>query len=127
MQEFNNTGVLFAISDYIGKKNIWEAYPIQRKHYHANEEQINEMTEHGFEIGSHSKTHKYLPYLKKEDILSELNVSKQYLEETFKTEIISCCYPYGGYSKKVLSVSKSAGYIYGMGNRWNGLRYTFQN
>ena len=116
MKDFNFKGVLFIISDFIGRINLWEAYPIQRKHYHANDKEINEMLENGFEIGSHSKTHKFLPYLNKEDIFSEVNESKQFLEETFQTDIITCCYPYGGYSERVISVAKSVGYIYGMGN-----------
>ena len=116
MKNLNFRGVLFIISDYIGKKNLWEAYPIQRNFYHANVQEINDMLDTGFEIGSHSKTHQFLPYLDNESIINELNDSKHFLEKTFRTDIISCCYPYGGYSGKVINLTQSAGYSYGMGN-----------
>jgi peptidoglycan/xylan/chitin deacetylase (PgdA/CDA1 family) len=116
MKNFKFKGVLFVVSDYIGKRNDWEAYPIQRKHYHASKDEIKEMYENGFEIGSHSKTHQYLPHLNSEGVQSELSRSKQYLEKTFKTDIITCCYPYGGYNNQVLNSAKSCGYTFGMGN-----------
>jgi peptidoglycan/xylan/chitin deacetylase (PgdA/CDA1 family) len=116
MKEFGFKGVLFVVSDYIGKRNDWEAYPIQRQHYHANKEEISEMLQYGFEIGSHCKTHQFLPHLSREDIKSELQESKQFLENIFKTEIVTCCYPYGGCSDKVVGIAKSLDYKYGTGN-----------
>jgi peptidoglycan/xylan/chitin deacetylase (PgdA/CDA1 family) len=120
MKKLNFKGVLFVISDYIGKKNLWEAYPIQRNFYHANEDEINELIINGFELGSHSKSHNYLPYLSNEIISNELTESKHFLESTFKTEIITCCYPYGGYNRQVIKIAQTKGYRFGMGN----LRYT---
>lgn len=116
MKEFNFLGLLLIISDYIDKKNDWEAYSIQRQYYHANKDEIAEMLEYGFEIGSHSKTHKYLPYLNSIKIGTELNESKIILEKTFDTNIYTCCYPYGGYNAKVIKVAEDSGYKYGMGN-----------
>ena len=116
MKEFNFKGVLFVVSDYLGKKNDWEAYPIQRKHYHANKDEIGEMQKFGFEIGSHCRTHRYLPQLSRAEIEKELQGSKQDLEDTFKTEIITCCYPYGGYNKQVADIAKDLDYKFGTGN-----------
>jgi len=116
MMDHKFPGVLFVISDYMGKKNNWEAYPIQRKYYHANEDEISEMLENDFEVGSHGKTHQFLPYLSREDIQLELIESKQLLENKFETDVITCCYPYGGYNGHVTMIAKSAGYSYGMGN-----------
>ena len=35
MKEYNYRGIIFVISDYIGKRNDWEAYSIQRNFFHA--------------------------------------------------------------------------------------------
>jgi peptidoglycan/xylan/chitin deacetylase (PgdA/CDA1 family) len=116
MKEFNFKGVLFVISEFIGKKNTWEAYSIQRKHYHANMHEISDMQEYGFEIGSHCRSHRFLPHLSREEVKNELEDSKQYLEKIFNTNIISGCYPYGGYNKEVIGIAKSVKYKYGTGN-----------
>jgi len=116
MKEFGYKGILFIISDYIGKRNDWEAYSLQRKYIHAGTEDISEMHKNGFEIGSHGKTHKFLPHLNNSDIRSELEDSKHYLEYNFNNTIICCCYPYGGYNNNVSNVAQYSGYKYGVGN-----------
>jgi peptidoglycan/xylan/chitin deacetylase (PgdA/CDA1 family) len=116
MKEYDYNGVLFVISDFIGKINQWEAYPIQRKHLHAAKNEITEMQRAGFEIGSHCKSHKFLPYLKRKDIEAELLESKQVLEKIFNIKVLTCCYPFGGYNEKIISITDSAGYKFGVGN-----------
>ncbi len=116
MRKFNYSGVLFVISDYIGKINSWEAYKIQRNFQHADLGMIKAMLDYGFEIASHGKTHEYLPFLSTEKTKNELNESKSFLEKTFNTEIISFCYPYGRYSNKVIEQVTDAGYKCASGN-----------
>lgn len=116
MKEFNFLGLLLVISDYMGKRNDWEAYPVQRKYSHANKDEIAEMLKYGFEIGTHSATHRYLPHQNKNFIENEFVESKKNLEKTFTTNIFACCYPYGGYNDIVIKCAREAGYRYGMGN-----------
>lgn len=116
MQDFNYRGVIFVISDYIGKMNNWEAYAVQRNHLHANADEIKEMLQNGFEIGSHSKNHKFLPLMNAKEIEEELNVSKKILENNFNVKIKSFCYPFGGYNKRVVSITDKCGFDFGVGN-----------
>lgn len=57
-------------------------------------EELTELQEHGWEIGSHGVTHRSLLRLNDEEIIYELSESKRILEEKFGP-IISYAYPYG--------------------------------
>ena len=116
MKERNFKGVLFVLADYIGKYNTWEAFPVQRKFKHADNEEIIEMAEYGFEIASHGLTHSCLPYLSSENISNEVNESKSKLEKLFRKKLITFCYPYGKYSKKVISRLQKSDYKFATSN-----------
>lgn len=116
MRKFNFKGVLFVVTDYIGKMNSWEAYKIQRQYPHADMEMIRSMFDYGFEIASHGKTHEYFPFLSPDKIRNELHDSKCFLEDAFQQEIFSFCYPYGRFSKNAVEQVSNIGYKYAAGN-----------
>ena len=62
------------------------------------------------EIGSHTLTHADLPYKSDAQVFDEVVLSKRILEEHFHRAITSFCYPYGGYSDKIVQVVRQAGY-----------------
>ena len=73
-------------------------------------DQIQTLVSEGWEIGSHTCTHKYLGKLKNDEIVNELLFSKQMLEEIINSEVTSFAPPYGIIDKRVLEISKSIGY-----------------
>lgn len=119
MVKYNYRGVLFVISNFIGKKSSWEAYQIQKKYNHASVSQLKEMQMSGFEIASHSESHPYLPALSKTDAFKEVDESKKKLEDIFDENIYTFCYPYGRYSTKVIDQVAKAGYKFATGNMYN--------
>jgi len=68
--------------------------------------QIKELSEAGFEIGSHSLSHKMLTTLSNEEIEKELKESKELLEKNYNITINSFAYPYGKYNGDIIKLAK---------------------
>lgn len=102
--------IVFPIVDYIGKYNTWDSSFYLNKYKHLSIDQIKILVNEGWEIGSHTCTHKYLGKLNNDEISSELSLSKQKLEEIINNEVTSFAPPYGIIDKRVLEISKSVGY-----------------
>jgi peptidoglycan/xylan/chitin deacetylase (PgdA/CDA1 family) len=116
MDKYGFKSVVFVVTEYFGKYNLWEAVPFQQKFRHLSIEQITKMRNQGHEIGSHSKMHKYLPILNSSALKEEIEDSKAYLESMLDDKITSFCYPYGRYNDKIKSMVKNAGYKYATSN-----------
>ena len=102
--------IVFPIVDYIGKYNTWDSSFYLNKYKHLTIEQIKILVSEGWEVGSHTCTHTYLGNLNSDQIINELVISKQKLEEIINNEVTSFAPPYGIIDKRVLEISKSAGY-----------------
>lgn len=93
-----------------------------------NWEQVKEMHESGqVSFSSHGAHHKRLRDLSDEEVLSELNESKNMLEDFFSSPVYSFCYPFGACDKRVRGLFKQTDYIFDFGTRkglnnwpWNG-------
>ena len=105
MQDFGFVGLIFPIYNYIGKLNNWDANLGGIKFKHASKEQLNEMINCGWEIGSHSLNHQ--TYLKSQNIADELIASKQKLEKMFLQKVQSFSYPFGRSLNKYKSLVRS--------------------
>lgn len=88
----------YIVTDFIGKKG-W-----------LNWDQLKEMLRYGMEIGSHSCSHHRLLDLKKEDILMELQKSKQVLEDRLGCYIRSFTPPFGLGDQRIMELALEAGY-----------------
>jgi peptidoglycan/xylan/chitin deacetylase (PgdA/CDA1 family) len=116
LSKYNFKSVIFVLTDFLGKYNIWEAATFQQKYRHLSKDQILELSDRGHEIASHGNQHRYLPLLNSKDLKEEIEDSKSYLESLLKEEITTFCYPYGRYSTKILDKVQQAGYAYATSN-----------
>ena len=76
-------------------------------------DEIKEISEMGFEIGSHGVSHTLLSRLDEENQKEELSSSKIFLEKLISQDINSFCYPYGGkksYNEHTLKLLKELNY-----------------
>lgn len=71
---------------------------------------IKQLIKLGWEIGSHSATHKLLTDLKDSELKEEVLESKITLEKSLSIKVKYFAYPKGRYSKEVLSLVKKADY-----------------
>lgn len=108
MKSRNIKGVLCPVVDYIGRMNSWDR-GINR-YAHMNWEQIMELSSNGFDIISHSMSHRDLRKLNDSELAYELIHSKSVLEKKLGRKIEYFIYPYGLYDMRVKRAVKAAGY-----------------
>ena len=81
--------------------------------WYMNEVDILDVNNKGFEIGSHTCSHRLMSRLTDPEIDYELRSSKNILGELSKTEVKSFCFPFGrahSYNSKVLNKLEQSGY-----------------
>jgi peptidoglycan/xylan/chitin deacetylase (PgdA/CDA1 family) len=75
-------------------------------------QQIREMAESSFEIGSHGVTHMILTQIPEHAMKAEVLESKHCIEEQLRVSVGGFSYPNGDYSEEIEALVKTAGYRY---------------
>jgi peptidoglycan/xylan/chitin deacetylase (PgdA/CDA1 family) len=74
--------------------------------------EIAEMVASGLlELGGHGLTHPNLPQLSEAEAAKEISGCKQWLEQTFKVQAPTFCYPFGLFGEREVELVKRAGFI----------------
>jgi len=90
--------ILFVITDRIGTRN------------YLDWQQLREMSENGFEVLSHTLSHRDLELLPENTVREELGRSKQILEQTLGKAVDFVSYPQGSYNRQIESIAREVGY-----------------
>lgn len=99
LEAHNMKAVVYVITNLVGHEG------------YLTLEQLKEMTQRGVEIGSHTANHRPLDELTTEELKHELGASKQYLEWSGISPVLSLSYPNGAYNDEVMKVAKDTGYL----------------
>jgi len=105
-------GIMQRMQDILGSIDYGE---IDR---YLDWQQIREMHEHGIEFGSHACSHRILTRLDRETASTELQQSKQSLQDATGVEIKTIAYPNGDYDNDLGKLTRQAGYEIGFGTRF---------
>ncbi|MFQ5584732.1 MAG: polysaccharide deacetylase family protein [Calditrichia bacterium] len=116
MRRVGFPGVVFVVSGFIGRYNDWDVNPGGTRFPHLNKEQIRELNDAGWEIGSHTMNHVALPFLNTRMMRRELSVSRTVLKNLTGREVKTIAYPFGLYNPRVIEAAKRAGYMFGCRN-----------
>jgi len=100
LQAHHATATFFITPNFIGQAGYLSWYQVKQLH------------EAGMEIGSHSLSHPYSTTLSADQLLTEMQHSKDQIEQHIGTDVKSFAYPYGDYSRQTHQVARSAGYRY---------------
>ncbi|MEL1135094.1 polysaccharide deacetylase family protein [Desulfitobacterium sp. THU1] len=100
--KFGYHGTIFMVTDWIDGAG------------YLKREQLLEMSQAGWQIGSHTKSHPYLNSISTEQIKEELSSSKKILEDLLGTAVNFFAYPYGINNPTIIEQSKEAGYTMGL-------------
>ena len=113
------TATVFVITDFIGRKNDWDLRLSVKPFVHMDEKQLKEISKMGFEVGSHSCSHKDLTRLSRDQASDELDHSKKRLEDLLGREVMSFSFPYGRHDGTAVTLAKEAGYsaLFGLGSK----------
>lgn len=101
LKEFNMKATIFVISSYLNRD------------LYLTSDEINEMSEYGFDIESHTVSHKKLSTLSYKEQLKELKNSKETIENLTHKQVISIAYPEGKYNNDTKKAVADAGYSMG--------------
>jgi peptidoglycan/xylan/chitin deacetylase (PgdA/CDA1 family) len=71
---------------------------------------LREMAADGISIGSHTRTHAYLPSLPRSQIAAEVRDSRHELEDALGRAVLSFSYPQGGWNHSIKDLVAAAGY-----------------
>jgi len=77
-------------------------------------DQVKELIQSGWEIGSHSKTHAHLPAAGT-DLAQEIRMSKLDMEKLLGVKINSFAYPFGEINDEVIRLTSAYGFTSGVG------------
>lgn len=112
---------VFVPTDYAGTERLmaWDGYDEWLETAHEGElacmswDQLGELAERGWEIGSHTCSHPRLSRLAEEEIAAELVESRRVCEQRMHGPCRSIAYPYSDYDPRVLRAAVKAGYQFG--------------
>ncbi|RMF63214.1 MAG: polysaccharide deacetylase family protein [Calditrichaeota bacterium] len=110
LREYGFTATLFVITRFVGRANSWDHNLLGNKSTHCTWSEIREMAEAGWEVGSHTVTHRALPSLTPAQLWFELAYSRVVLENTLGRPVTVLSYPFGKYDRRVIAAAKRAGY-----------------
>lgn len=103
MQKYGFTGTLYLVGNYVGAENYMSV------------EQVLEMHNAGWEVGSHSLNHLDLTKVSADTARAEVIRSKKVLEEMLGIPVLTFAYPFGAYNAAAMDYVKTAGYSGAMG------------
>lgn len=111
-------GTVFAPTAFIGSEapmawpgiEHWIGGPHEPELVPMSWEELGELADAGWEVGSHSRTHARLPELGDEELADELSGSRRECEERLGAPCRSVAYPYGAEDERVLAAARRAGY-----------------
>lgn len=105
LSKYGFTATVFVCSDYINISNSWNKKD-KKNRKHLDLQNLKDLENQGWEIGSHGTNHFSFLRLDTEQILGTLSNSKNELEKHFKN-VVSFAYPYGDYNYHISKTAKS--------------------
>jgi peptidoglycan/xylan/chitin deacetylase (PgdA/CDA1 family) len=115
IKEMGWNAVVFVLGDQSIRTAVWDNKFDPLNNTLLSPDQIIEMHEAGFEIGSHSMTHQFLPTESYPKASYEIERSKQKLELLIASDVLSFCYPYGAVNAQLKQLVEDTGYSIGCG------------
>ena len=115
LREYGLPAAIFVPTGYIGQNPGWAMANDcpDKSETVMTERQIAELDKEGFEILSHTVTHAKLTDLNDADLETELNQSKQRLEQILGHNVTAVSYPHGACNARIHEAAQRAGYTMG--------------
>jgi peptidoglycan/xylan/chitin deacetylase (PgdA/CDA1 family) len=89
----------------------WLGGPHERELVPMSWEELAQLAEAGWEIGSHTRSHPRLSEVADEQLTAELEDSKRECEQRLRLPCKSIAYPYGDHDDRVAAAASRAGYV----------------
>jgi peptidoglycan/xylan/chitin deacetylase (PgdA/CDA1 family) len=109
-QHYNIPAIIYLATGLMGQTNKWMSTPTYSQRKMLSWTQIQEMSDHGIQFGSHTVSHPKLTELDDGSVSKELVQSKQTIEDRLGLECRHFAYPYGLLTEKTRDLVQQAGY-----------------
>lgn len=114
-------GTVFVPTAYAGGDDLmlwrgnepWHDTPWREELRCMDWDRVCTLSNEGWEVGSHTRSHPVLPQTDDETLEQELEVSREELEERLQRPCTSVAYPYGAVDGRVRAMTRRAGYLAG--------------
>jgi peptidoglycan/xylan/chitin deacetylase (PgdA/CDA1 family) len=111
-------GTVFAVTDFAddgrhlhwARSTDWRGGPYENELRGMTWDELKELADQGWEIGSHTRTHPRLTRLSDEALAHELRESREACERALGRPCPSLAYPYGDFDSRVVEKAAEAGY-----------------
>jgi peptidoglycan/xylan/chitin deacetylase (PgdA/CDA1 family) len=103
MQTYGLTGTIYIVANRLDSDGFLSV------------DQLNDMINATWEVGSHSMTHADLVTLQPEELRVEILDSRLLLEDRLGVEVRSFAFPYGSFNEEIIGKIQNYGYRTGMG------------
>jgi peptidoglycan/xylan/chitin deacetylase (PgdA/CDA1 family) len=113
-------GTVFPVVSHLNGLNTWDVRLSPRRFRHLSWSQLGGLIRAGFELGSHTLSHRDLTRLQKRELRAELRGSKKLLEDRMGVAVTAISYPFGRYSARVTEEALQAGYTCGFASSPQG-------
>jgi peptidoglycan/xylan/chitin deacetylase (PgdA/CDA1 family) len=110
LERYGFGATVFVVAGALGGTNTWDE-PGPRKRLMTAAE-VRHVAAAGFEIGSHSLTHRRLPDADERVLVDEVRRSRTILGDLTGQDVNGFCYPYGGVGRREAEAVRDAGYRY---------------
>jgi peptidoglycan/xylan/chitin deacetylase (PgdA/CDA1 family) len=118
LSRFGASATVFVPTDYVSRQaplawaglGQWERTPDADELTPMSWDDLRELADRDWEIGSHTRTHPLLISLSDAAVLEELGGSREECAERLGRPVTSLAYPYGGVDDRVARCAKAAGY-----------------
>ncbi len=110
LRNYGFTATLFVISGYVGKINSWDANLGGISSRHLSWEEIRQLVNEGWEIGSHTATHRDLLRLSDDEIKKELQQSREIIAQKVEKPIQFISYPFNRFDYRTILLAQQLGY-----------------
>ncbi|MEM7480273.1 MAG: polysaccharide deacetylase family protein [Acidobacteriota bacterium] len=110
LRQRSMTATLFAVSDALGGENAWDRAKGERRESLLDGDALRALAEEGFEIASHSRSHRPFEEFETDDFPAETAGSKADLEATIGRPVDTFCYPWGRFDGRYRQAVQAAGY-----------------
>jgi peptidoglycan/xylan/chitin deacetylase (PgdA/CDA1 family) len=108
LSEFGLKVTLFAPTGFLGRTNSWNRHAPARALLTTDE--LIEVAQQGFEVGSHTVSHPSLPDLDDERLAFELCESRRFIESITRQRQVTLAYPFGRAGRREQVAASEAGY-----------------
>jgi peptidoglycan/xylan/chitin deacetylase (PgdA/CDA1 family) len=122
LEEHGIPATFFIVSAAVGKTDRWNPTHGTHPERLMGWDDLRDLHRAGFEIGSHTATHRRLAELSPDEARQEMAVSRARLEDGLGAPVRHLAYPQGNWSPEVAAMARGAGYASACATRRGAVR-----